>query len=194
MCTPRLRSLAGSVTLAVAALSATPSQAGAISVGFTGHAGDRLTAAMTVTDLASFEAGDFTFSFDLGLLSLQSVQAGSLTGGFSVLAGPAVPQASGSLADVIVSLITGGGPVSGDGTLFTAIFTLVADTGATPAELGLGFDELAYGYSLGTAAVTLTSDATNAVPIVNSAALALAGLLALGTATRASRARSSRRA
>ena len=193
MCTSCLRSLASAVTLAVAALSAATSQAGAIGVGYSGHTGDRLTAVMAVTDLDLFEAGDFTLSYDPGLLSLQSVVVGSLTGSFTLLAGPTVPQGSGNLADVIVSLITGGGPVAGDGTLFKAAFTLTSDTATVPAELGLSFDELGFGYSLGNASLSVTLDAMSPVPELTSVALFMAGLLALGTVAGVGRARANRR-
>lgn len=180
----RLGRLASSITLAAAALLAPPSHAGAVSVGYTGHAGDRLTASLQVADLALFEAGDFTFSFDPGILSLQRVDAGSLTSSFQILPGPAVQQATGTLADVIVSLITGAGPVAGDGTLFTAVFILMRDTASNPATLGLNFDELEFGFSLAEAGLVVNTDTTtHAVPEADGGALALAGLLALFAAS-----------
>lgn len=183
MRTTSLRRLAGGISLLASTLWAAPTLAGTISVDYAGQTGDQITAVLAVTGLAMFEAGDFTFSYDTRLLSLQDVALGSLTSGFTILAGPAVPQVQGPLADVIVSLITGGSPpIDGDGTLFTARFVLTQATGATPPALGLSFDEATYGFSLTDAQLTLTADTPNLVPVVNTGALVLAGLVALGVA------------
>jgi hypothetical protein len=187
---PSLRRLFSALAVSSAALWAAPALASAVSVGYAGAAGDQLTAAFSVTQLAHFEAGDFTFRYDLALLSLQSVALGGLTVGFDILAGPAVPQAGGSLGEVLVSLITGGAPVDGDGTLFTAVFELIASTGAAPATLDLRFDAAPYGYALDNQNLLVTNNGGATVPEPGSAALVLAALLAaLLTARLAARAR-----
>ena len=178
-----LRRLAGALSLLASTLWAAPTLAGTISVDYAGQTGDQITAVLSVTGLALFEAGDFTFSYDASRLSLQDVALGSLTGGFTILAGPPVPQVPGPVADVIVSLITGGAsPIGGDGTLFTARFVLTTATGPTMPALGLSFDEISFGYSLDAAQLTLAADTPHGVPVVNTGALVLAGLLALAVA------------
>jgi hypothetical protein len=165
--------------LGAAALSSPSARATVVTGAFTGHAGDKLTATLFVTALTGFEAGDFTLTFDPSLLALKRVDVGSLTPGFSAAYGPGLPHAADALSDELVSLVTGGGPVDGDGTLFSLVFEIKADAaGFASPGMTIGYDETAYGFSTGTTQLLVNGQSPKVVPVADTASLALVGLFA----------------
>jgi MYXO-CTERM domain-containing protein len=176
------RRIIPAAVLLAASLLTVSAEAGPVVINslVSGKMHDKFTSTFSVNNLVDFVGGDFVLSFDSTLLALVGVERGSLTMGpdFSDPGfGPPV------LGDVIVSLIYGGGTsVSGDGSLFSALFEFVADT-TSPVSLTLSFDNTDFGYTVGDTQVvvkdTTPTDPT-AVPITNTAALAALALAALG--------------
>jgi MYXO-CTERM domain-containing protein len=175
------RFLHAAVLLTAGLLTASANASTLISSSLSGKAGDQFTSTLSVTNLSFFEAGDFLLTFDAALLTLKRVDLGSLTGDFSILAtDPPIAHLGDSLVDVIVGLSAGLSGVTGDGSLFAAVFELNTDATAT-VDLLLDITDL--GFSADITQVGVVNDTTppgpSAVPITNTGALALLGLAAL---------------
>ena len=177
--TTRSRSALKFALVAVLVLWIQTAGAGPVVIGgiVTGDPGEAISLTLFDDSVADFEAADIRLLFDPAFLSFVGVAAGTLTNGFSIVAG--VPTPSGPVMEVLISLAA---PVSGitggAGSILSAFF-VIADS-ALPGTTSVSFESLdAALYELPLTSSLITVGEMNPVPIANSGILSLSGLVAL---------------
>lgn len=176
------RALAGLVAaLLVGGACAAPVVGGTLA----GQRGDTLTLNVGDTDLQDFEAASIEILFDASVLSFTGARADLAAG--DVLANPI------SIGRILLSIISGTGPVSGAQALYSLSFEINA--AAAFGDSVVSFASLEpdlYGVAPFRAIVNVVDPGGGAVPTAPTLALALAALALLpATAGRRSRARRS---
>lgn len=146
-----------------------------------GQRGDTLTLNVGDTDLQGFEAASMEILFDASVLSFTGARADLAAG--DVLANPV------SVGRLLLSIISGTGPLSGAQALYSLSFEINA--GAAFGDSVLSFSSLEpdlYGVAPFRATVKVVDPGGGVVPVAPTLALALAGLALLpATAGRRSR-------
>ena len=177
--TNRSRSALNFALVAVLGLWIQTASAGLVVIGgvVTGNTGDTVSPTLFDDSVVDLEAADIRLLFDPAFLSFIGVTAGSLTSGFSIVAG--APTASGSVMEVLISMAA---PVSGitggPGSVLTASFLIT--NAASSGTTSVSFESLdAALYDLPLTSSQITVGDVNTVPIGNSGILSLSALVTL---------------
>ncbi len=152
-----------------------------------GQRGDPVAATL-FDSVINFEAADIRLTFDPVFLTFMGVAGGTLTSGFSVLAG--TPRATtGPLQEVLISIATLGAGVTGDPPQSLLIASFLINNSAPFDTTSVVFaprqDLGPPVYDFAPTAAQITVLGSNSVPIGNTGVLVLTGLAAIFSLRRA---------
>jgi len=150
-----------------------------------GRQGDSISVSLTDADLVNFEAADIQLTYDPMVLTLSNVLSGSMTSGFFInFSQPPMARADG-LVDVFISLITGGAPISGSGSILELLLD-IDDQAISGSTLAVSLPDFAdpAGYRFEPLSAPVAVLPSVSLSTVNSLALVLLGLTGMAVLRR----------